>query len=96
MHRKQSEAQVKRVIEYEGELIGELPKVGGRNPIRVLLRQYEGHRFIELRKWSETKHYDGPGKQGITLQPDQVDALTALIEKARDKLEQEHGCRDQR
>gem|GEM_PF-2196117 len=94
MHMKQDKQQVKRVIDYEGELIGELPKVGGRNQIKVFLRSYEGHRFIEVRKWSDTKHYDGPGKQGITLQPDQVEALTALIEKARDKLEHKHGCKD--
>jgi hypothetical protein len=79
--------KVKRVIDYEGELIGELPKVGGRNGIKVFLRECEGTRFIELRKWSDTKYYDGPGKQGITLQPDQVDGLKALIDKARKKLE---------
>jgi len=79
--------KIKRVIDYEGELIGALPKVGGRNQIKVLLRSYEGHRFIELRKWSDTTYYDGPGKQGITLQPDQVEALTALIQKARQRLE---------
>ena len=79
--------KIKRVVDYEGELIGELPKVGGRNPIRVYLREYDGHRYIELRKWSDTKHYDGPGKQGITLQPDQVDGLKALIDKARQRLE---------
>ena len=84
--------KVRRVIDYEGDLIGELPKVGGRNQIKVFLRSYEGHRFIELRKWSDTKHYDGPGKQGITLQPDQVDVLKALIDKARQELEQ--GCED--
>jgi len=89
---KQDKQQVKRVVDYEGDLIGELPKVGGRNQIKVFLRSYEGHRFIELRKWSDTKHYDGPGKQGITLQPDQVDGLKALIDKARQELEQ--GCED--
>ena len=84
---KQDKQQVKRVIDYEGDLIGELPKVGGRNGIKVFLRECEGTTFIELRKWSDTKHYDGPGKQGITLQPDQVDALIALIVTARDRLE---------
>jgi len=80
--------KVKRVIDYEGDLIGELPKVGGRNQIKVFLREYDGHRFIEVRKWSDATYYDGPGKQGITLQPDQVDGLKALIDKARDRLEQ--------
>ena len=84
--------KVKRVIDYEGELIGELPKVGGRNGIKVFLRECEGTKFIELRKWVHLDRYDGPGKQGITLQPDQVDGLKALIDKARQELEQ--GCED--
>jgi len=79
--------KVKRVIDYDGELIGELPKVGGRNGIKVFLRECEGTTFIELRKWSDLKNYNGPHKQGITLQPDQVDALMALIEKARKRLD---------
>ena len=79
--------KVRRVIDYEGDLIGELPKVGGRNQIKVFLREYDGHRFIEVRKWSDTKHYDGPHRQGITLQPDQVEPLTGLLEKAMRKLE---------
>jgi hypothetical protein len=79
--------KVRRVIDYEGDLMGELPKVGGRNGIKVFLRECNGHRFIEVRKWSATTWYDGPGKQGITIQPDQVDGLTALIEKARKRLE---------
>jgi len=89
---KQDKRQVKRVIDYEGDLIGELPKVGGRNQIKVFVRECEGTRFIELRKWRDCKKYDGPGKQGIMLQPDQVDALMVLIEKARQTLEGRGDC----
>lgn len=80
---------VKRVVEdsYYGQLIGELPKVGGRNGSKVFIRNYKGHPYIEFRKWTDTKHYSGPHRQGITLQPDQVQLLVALLEKARQTLE---------
>lgn len=81
--------KVKRVMDPAdyGQEVGELPKVGGRNGIKVFLRECDGHLFIELRKWKEVKHYSGPDKQGITLQPDQVDTLAALIDQARQELE---------
>lgn len=82
--------KVRRVVDldYYGQQIGELPKIGRRNPIKVFVRDFEGRRFIELRKWSEWKLYSGPGKQGITLLSEEVEALTDLLKKARDKLEQ--------
>ena len=69
--------KVKRVADVDsyGELIGELPKVGGRNGIKVFVRTFEGHPFIEVRKWRDNKYYSGPSKQGITLQPDQVEPI---------------------
>lgn len=88
---REKRKDVKRVMldsDY-GQLIGELSKVGGRNGIKVFVRDYEGHLFIEVRKWRSQKHYSGPHKQGITFQPDQVDALVELMQKAREELERQ-------
>lgn len=81
----------KRVItqDYYGQVIGEVPKVGGRNGIKVFVRNRKGHLYMELRKWTEVKLYSGPGKQGITFQSDQLDALVKLMQKARGELERQ-------
>jgi hypothetical protein len=82
----------KRVItqDYYGQLIGEVPRMGGRPAIPFFIRGHErDHLYIEARRWTEMEGYSGPSKQGITLRPDQVDLFIDLLQKARQELERQ-------
>jgi hypothetical protein len=79
------EPKVKRVIEYEGTLIGEVQRTGSVS-IRCYLRVKDGHPYLDLRKWTDGKAYCGPLKQGITIPPEAIAGVIELLVKGGAKF----------
>jgi hypothetical protein len=75
----------KRVVEYDGDLIGEIQRTGSVS-IRLYRREKNGHTYLELRKWTDGKAYSGPLKQGITIPPDLLPSLLELLSAAANVL----------
>jgi hypothetical protein len=76
----------KRVVEYDGDLIGEIQKAGSVS-IRLYLREKDGHTYLELRKWTDGKAYSGPLRHGITFPPDLLPSLLELLQAAASVLD---------
>jgi hypothetical protein len=80
------EPKVKRVIEYEGTLIGEVQRTGGVS-IRCYLREKDGHPYLDLRKFTDNTRYCGPLKgQGITIPPEAIAGVIELLVKGGAKF----------
>jgi hypothetical protein len=79
------EAKVKRVVDYDGDLIGEIQRTGSVS-IRLYVREKNGHAYLELRKWTDGKSYCGPLRQGITIPPDLLPSLLELLSAAANVL----------
>ncbi|MGR3461297.1 MAG: transcriptional coactivator p15/PC4 family protein [Roseovarius sp.] len=63
-------------------MITDIPK-NARELIRVQLREFEGRRFIDVRK--HYKAEDGeirPTREGVTIAPEKAEALAAAIRAA--------------
>jgi hypothetical protein len=75
----------KRVVEYDGDLIGEIQRTGTVS-IRLYLREKDGHEYLELRKWTDNAGYSGPLRQGITIPPDMLPSLLELLSAAASVL----------
>ncbi len=67
----------------ECRVIAEIPK-NRRETIRVTRESYRGYAFVQLRVWFKAE--DGefrPGKSGIAIAPDKLDAAIAALQAAR-------------
>jgi hypothetical protein len=71
----------KRVVEYDGDLIGEIQRTGTVS-IRLYRREKDGHEYLELRKWTDNAGYCGPMRQGLTIAPELIPEVVKLLEKA--------------
>jgi len=70
----------------ESRIVAEIPR-NRRETIRVTQESYHGHRFVQLRVWFKAE--DGefrPGKSGIAIAPDKLDAAIAALQAARLKM----------
>lgn len=47
--------------------------------------------YLDIRKWSNTKDYTGPTKQGVWLHPEVIDSLIQnnILEEAIDVIDEE-------
>lgn len=80
----------KRVVHYEGILIGAVPREGDKvKETRVYLREYKETWYIEVRRWLDVPTYNGPDKRGITFQISEGQRIAELIEKAVKMYERE-------
>ncbi len=73
----------------ESRIVAEIPK-SRREMIRVTRESYRGYAFVQLRVWFRAE--DGefrPGKSGIAIAPDKLDAAIAALQAARLKMARE-------
>lgn len=69
------------------ELIAKFEKKPGEE-VRVSIDEFKGHRLINIRVWythPETREML-PGKQGITLAVEKIDALKTAVGQLAEKL----------
>ena len=77
--------KVKRVLDYEGELIGAIPREENTET-RVYVRESrKGGHYVEIRRWIHLERYDGPDKKGIGLHKDEVEGILELLVSALDR-----------
>jgi len=67
--------------EHEGKIVGELEK-SRSSTIRVTAKEFKGHAYVDIREFVTSADYSGPTRKGVTVRPDLVPALVALLEKA--------------
>lgn len=70
-------------------LIATVPKRPGEE-IRVAVEEYQGRMRVNIRTWWQNDFGEWrPGKQGISLTPDQMRALMAALPAADETLKEE-------
>lgn len=60
--------------------------------MRVIIREYQGRQFIDVRRW----YYDAtrklsPGRKGVSLRLDDIPLLRKALRKAERKIERKLG-----
>jgi hypothetical protein len=63
-------------------LVAEIQK-NGREALRVLWAEYEGHAYLDVRVYYRDGEAMKPTKKGATVRPDQVGELIAALQQAR-------------
>lgn len=78
----------KRVVEYEGTLIGVVDRAGDKvKETRVYLREFKERWYIEVRRWVHLERYDGPDKRGVTCLVEEAAPIAALMLEAVEEYE---------
>ena len=65
-------------------------KKNARDEVRIALREYEGHAYVDIRIFTEYQDtgLPGPTRRGVTLPPEKLpELLAALKEVERQALE---------
>ena len=58
-------------------------KKNARDEVRVALREYEGHAYVDIRIFTEYQDtgLPGPTRRGVTLPPEKLPALLAALQE---------------
>jgi hypothetical protein len=72
----------------DGQVIGVLEK-NSTSKIKVMLREYKGKEFVDIRTYFDDEGEWKPTKKGVTISPGKVNELVRLLNAAVKNAEQE-------
>lgn len=71
----------------QGQVIANMKK-NTVEEILFTLREYKGHRLVDIRVYTDAEDYQGPTKKGICLRIEQLPEFMGCLEKVQRALKE--------